>query len=163
MKKLIIAISLLAICSVQTYAQELYKKVYENATNIVNDPKSSEEQIQINQFKVTVLNYINSMVQKKKLEKSTYFFDSQAVNMASFITDFQTNLMKARAISTAKRLEVINCYRDATLKYSLFNDTDKERVLCYVNDKQTYTPFSLDTDWEKAYKQASENVKKIFK
>ena len=116
MKKLIIAISLLAICSVQTYAQELYKKVYENATNIVNDPKSSEEQIQINQFKVTVLNYINSMVQKNKLEKSTYFFDSQAVNMASFITDFQTNLMKARAISTAKRLEVINCYRDATLK-----------------------------------------------
>ena len=42
-------------------------------------------------------------------------------------------------------------------------DTDKERVLCYVNDKQTYTPFSLDTDWEKAYKQASENVKKVFK
>ena len=65
--------------------------------------------------------------------------------------DFIYYVTKARAISTEKRKEVIACYRDASLNNPLFNDNDKERTYCYVNDTKTFTPFSLDTDWEKAY------------
>lgn len=152
---------MISVCGMN--AQDLYKTVYEKAISVVNNPNSSEEETQVNQFKVTALNYISSQVEKRGLTKDSYFYDSQAVNLASFVTDFQSNLIKARTISTAKRLEVIKIYRDATLTNPLFNDTDKEKANCYVNDVQTYTPFSLDTDWEKAYDQATTKVKSLFK
>jgi len=154
---------LLAVVSVSiASAQSLYKKVFDNATSVVNNAASNDQQIQINQYKVTVLNYISNQVKKRKLTKDSYFYDSQAVNLASFITDFETNVIKARAISTEKRLEVIKIYRDASLQNPLFGDDDKEVTYVYVNDKQTYTPFSLDTDWEKAYAQATEKIKTVF-
>jgi hypothetical protein len=71
--------------------------------------------------------------------------------------------MKARAMSTAKRLQVIEIYRDASLKNPLFNDAGKETANCYVNDKATFTPFSLDTNWEKAYEIATQKIKELFK
>ena len=141
MKQIFITALIAAVSYTAASAQSLYKKVFDNAT----------------------LNYISNQVKKRKLEKNSYFYDSQAVNLASFITDFETAIIKARAISTEKRLEVLACYRDASLQNPLFGDDDKETTYVYVNDKQTYTPFSLDTDWEKAYDQATEKVKAILK
>jgi len=163
MKKSVIFLCLLAFNIVQANAQSLYKQVFDYATSIVNNPKSTEEQIQINQFKVTALNYMANEVKKRNLKKDSYFFDCQAVNMSSFITDFEQDVIKARSISTAKRLAVIDCYRKASMHNSLFNDTDKEKTMSYVNDKQTFTPFSLDTDWEKAYEEATKNIKSVLK
>lgn len=163
MRKLVLAVCLLAAGAVQAVAQNLYKTVYEGASAVVNNPKSSQEQIEINQFKVTVLNYLQDQVHRRALTKDSYFFDSQAVNMKCFVDDFIYNVTKARAISAAKRTEVIACYRDASLKNPLFNDLDKERTYCYVNDTRTFTPFSLDTDWEKAYEQASAKIKTIIR
>ena len=164
MNRIILTIMMVAASSSLTLsAQTLYKKVFDNATAVVNNAASNDQQIQINQYKITVLNYISNQVKKRGLTKDSYLYDSQAVNLASFITDFETYVIKARAISTEKRLEVIACYRDASLNNPLFNDTDKETTYVYVNDKQTYTPFSLDTDWEKAYDQATEKMKTILK
>lgn len=163
MKRIFITLIFAITAISQMNAQSLYKRVHDNATAIVNDRSSSEQQIQINQFKVTALNYIMSQVKKNNETRDSYFYDSQAVNLSSFITDFETNIIKARQISTAKRLEVLACYRDASLQNPLFNDNNKERTYCYVNDTKTYTPFSIDTDWEKAYDQATEKIKTILK
>ncbi len=162
MKHIFITV-VLAVAAVTTAgAQNLYKKVFDNAIAVVNNAASNEQQIQTNQYKITALNYISNQVKKRNLQKNSYFYDSQAVNMASFITDFESNIIKARSISTEKRLAVIACYRDASIQNPLFGDTDKETTLVYVNDKQTYTPFSLDTNWEKAYDQATEKIKTIL-
>ncbi len=163
MKKTLTLVCLLTLGIGNMSAQQLFKQVYDNAIEVVNDAKSSDEQVQINQFKVTALNYITSQVTKKGLEKDSYFYDSQAVNLVSFITDFESNVMKARAISTAKRLQVIEIYRNASLSNPLFKDSDKEKTQCYINDKTTFTPFSLDTDWEKAYEVATKEVKAFFR
>lgn len=163
MRKLLFATIIAAVSFATANAQNLYKKVFDNAISVVNNAASNDQQIQINQYKITALNYISNQVKKRKLEKNSYFYDSQAVNLASFITDFETAIIKARAISTEKRLEVLACYRDASLSNPLFGDDDKETTYVYVNDKQTYTPFSLDTDWEKAYDQATEKMKNILK
>ena len=163
MKKILFLSALISFSFGKLDAQELYRTVYENAIAVVNDAKSTDEQIQINQFKITALNYMNSQVRKSGEEKDSYFYDSQAVNLASFITDFESNVMKARAMSTAKRLQVIEIYRNASLANPLFKDADKEKVYCYVNDKATFTPFSLDTDWEKAYDQATIKIREFFK
>ncbi len=161
MKQVFLTLLLAASVSAAS-AQSLYKKVFDNATSVVNNATSNDQQIEINQYKITVLNYISNQVKKRKLTKDSYFYDSQAVNLASFITDFETNVIKARSISTEKRLEVIKVYRDASLQNPLFGDDDKELTCVYVNDKQTYTPFSLDTDWEKAYAQATEKIKAVL-
>ncbi len=144
-------------------AQSLYKTVYDRATAVVNNPASSDEEINLNQFKVTALNYITMMVNKRGMKKDSFFYDSQAVNLASFVTDFQANLEKARTLSPAKRLEIIKIYTDASKYNPLFKDSDKDKVNCYVNDKSTLTPFCLDTDWEKAYDQATTLAKAALK
>ncbi len=149
--------------SAHLQAQSLYRTVYEKAISIVNSAQSSQEQIEINQFEVTVLNYIQAQAKSRGLQKDEYFFDSQAVNLKSFIDDFVYYLNKARAISSSKRNEVIACYRDASLNNPLFNDLNKDRAFCYVNDTKSLTPFSLDTDWEKAYDQATLRIKAIIK
>ena len=163
MKKIILSLLVLMASVASIQAQDLFKTVRDNATKVVNNPSSSDEEIQINQFKVTDLNYLAMMVQKRGLKKDTYFYDSQAVNMTSFITDFQVNLEKARAISPAKRMEIMKIYTDASKFNPLFKDTDKEKVNCYVDDKTTMTPFCLDTDWEKAYDQATTLTKAALK
>ncbi len=163
MKKIITFALILVVGIGNLSAQELFKQVLNDATTVVNDPKSNDEQIQINQFKVTVLNYIVSQVEKQGTARDSYFYDSQAVNMVSFITDFNSNLIRAKSISEAKRLKLIETYRDASLKNPLFNDADKKKTFCYVNDPSTLTPFSLDTDWEKAYEIATKQVKELFK
>lgn len=163
MKKIIFSLLVLMASVASIQAQDLFKTVRDNATKVVNNPSSSDEEIQINQFKVTALNYLAMMVQKRGLKKDTYFYDSQAVNMTSFITDFQVNLEKARAISPAKRMEIMKIYTDASKFNPLFKDTDKEKVNCYVDDKTTMTPFCLDTDWEKAYDQATTLTKAALK
>lgn len=159
MKKNILTLLLLVAVATSVQAQSLYTTVRDKAMAVVNNPASSDEETQINQFKLTALNYITMMVQKRGLKKDTYFFDSQAVNLSSFITDFQVNLEKARAISPAKRLEVLKIYTEASKFNPLFKDTDKEKVNCYVEDRKTLTPFCIDTDWEKAYDQATTLVK----
>lgn len=163
MKKIILSLLVLMASVASIQAQDLFKTVRDNATKVVNNPSSSDEEIQINQFKVTALNYLAMMVQKRGLKKDTYFYDSQAVNMTSFITDFQVNLEKARAISPAKRMEIMKIYTDASKFNPMFKDTDKEKVNCYVDDKTTMTPFCLDTDWEKAYDQATTLTKAALK
>lgn len=163
MKKFLTTLVLTAAMTATCSAQSLFKTVYDNAISVVNNDQSSQEQIEVNQFEVTVLNYITTQVKKRALTKDGYFYDSQAVNLKSFVDDFLFYINKARKISTAKRQEVINCYRQASLDNALFGDLDKERTYCYVNDTRTYTPFSIDTDWAKAYDQASAKIKTIIK
>lgn len=153
--------ALLIAVSVTCSAQSLFQTVMTQATAIVNNPNASDDQQNIAQFKVTALNYISMMVTKRGLDKDTYFYDSQAVNLASFVTDYLLSLEKAN--SPAVRQAILKCYQQASIENPLFKDTNKEKVNCYVADKTTRTPFSLDTDWEKAYDQATKNIKSILK
>ena len=155
MKKILFTGLMLMASLTGMRAQSLYQTVFNKATAVVNDPASSDDEIQINQFKITALNYMSNMVKKRGLKKDAYFYDSQAVNLTSFVTDFQVNLDKARTLAPSKRTEIIKIYTDACRFNPMFKDTDKEKVNCYVDDHNTLTPFCLDTDWEKAYEQAN--------
>ncbi|MDE5739086.1 MAG: hypothetical protein K2H04_07760 [Bacteroidaceae bacterium] len=149
--------------SIQAQNKNLYDVVYEEATKIVNNPKSSDDQIQINQFKVTALNYMSMMIQKSGMKKDEMFYATQAVMMSSFVTDFHANMLKAQEMSPSKRNEILKIYTDACKYNPMFKDTDKERANAYVNDKSSLTPFCLDTNWEKAYDQATTLAKAALK
>lgn len=53
MKKVILSLFVLMASVASIQAQSLYNTVRESAEKVVNDPKASDEEIQINQFKVT--------------------------------------------------------------------------------------------------------------
>jgi len=162
MKKIVLSLLTCVLCAGSLNAQNLYRTVYDKATAVVNSATASEEEIQLNQFEITCLNYISMKVQQENLKKDNYFFDAQAVSLRSFVTDFRININKARSISPEKRLEVIKIYRDSSLNNRLFNDKDDEKIMCYLNDLNTQTPFCLDTDWEKAYEQTTQKMKVFF-
>ena len=163
MKKLIFTTLMAACCFAQVQAQELFKTVYEGALKVVNSADSDDEQVEIRHFIVTDLNYITMQCQQRGLHKDDFlFYDTQAVNLKCFIDDFFFNINKARSISQAKRLEVLRIYQEASLQNPLFRDSNHTSTHCYVNDKKSLTPFSLDTDWDKAYEQATKNVKALF-
>jgi len=163
MKKCMLLFCLVALSSVQSYGQSIYETVYRGALAKVNSASSSDATIDINQFEVTALNYLYLQVEKRDLEMGDYFYDNQAVNLKSFVDDFLYYLETARTMSTDKRKAVIDCFRNASLKNEMFGDLNRERSLCYVNDVNTYTPFSLDTNWEKAYSQAMKDIKEVLK
>jgi hypothetical protein len=144
-----------SVNSMQAQNKNLYDVVYDDAIKVVNSPKSSDDQVQINQFKVTALNYMTMMLQKRGMKKDEMFYATQAVMMSSFVTDFQANMLKAQEISPSKRAEILKIYTDACKNNPMFKDTDKERANAYVNEKGSLTPFCLDTNWEKAYDQAT--------
>ena len=163
MKKFFFIIAMAFLTAVNLQAQSLYKTVRDTATKVVNNPNSRQDEIDIAQFEITVLNYIAAQVSKRGIQKTGYFYDSQAVNMKSFVDDCRLYALKANKISASKKKQVMECFRQASLDNPLFNDSDKKYVHSYVKDAKTETPFSLDTDWEKAYDQASKTIKSIIK
>ena len=163
MKKIILSLLVLMASVASVQAQDLFKTVRDNATKVVNNPASSDEEIQINQFKVTALNYMTMMLQKRGMKKDDMFFATQAVMMSSFVTDYHANVLKAQEISPAKRNEILKIYSDACKYNPMFKDTNKERANAFVNEKGSLTPFCLDTDWEKAYDQATTLAKAALK
>ena len=103
------------------------------------------------------------MLQKHGMKKDDMFFATQAVMMSSFVTDYHANVLKAQEISPAKRNEILKIYSDACKYNPMFKDTNKERANAFVNEKGSLTPFCLDTDWEKAYDQATTLAKAALK
>lgn len=163
MKKILFTLTLVLASSVNAFAQNLYKTVLDRATEVVNNPASAKSAISISQFKIEVLNYITSEMKKQGIQKDSYFYDSQAVNLESFLSDYQENLAKAKNISGAKASELKKIYKEATLNNPLFNDSNKEQVNAHLNNAASETPFSIDTDWENAYDEATRKAKTLLK
>jgi len=162
MKKIFIVLAFLFVSLGNCYAQQYFQMIRNTANKVVNNPNSSQEMIDINQFEITALNYIGAQIAKRGLDMPPIFYDIQAVSLKLFVDDFLYNLLEAKKISSAKRKDVIDCYQKASSQNPLFKDTDKRTTNIYMTDN-SLTPFSLDTDWEKAYEYASQRIKTIIK
>ena len=158
MKKLIIPAMALAMASQPVEGQTLYEAVYENVQKVLNLPAASAAEKQENQFKLEALNYLKTKGQQEGLTRDSYFLDSQAVNLTSFIDDFLTNVRTAEKTSKAKGEEMVRCYINAAKKFPLFQDPANT-----VADESKLIPFPLNTDWEKAYDNATTVAKSIIK
>ena len=51
-------------------------------------------------------------------------------------------------------------FTDASISNPMFEDTDQETTLAFIKDGGELTPFSIDTDWQKAYTAAIAQLKK---
>lgn len=158
MKKLIIPAIALTLATQSVEGQTLYEAVYEKVQSIVNNPSSSAAEKQESRFKLDALNYLKTQSKQEGQQRDSYFYDSQAVNLTSFIDDFLTNVHTAEKVSAAKREEMIRCYINAAKKFPLFQDPSHTTI-----DESAPIPFPLNTDWEKAYDNATTVSKIILK
>lgn len=162
MKKILVFLVLIFVSLGNCYAQQYFQMIRNTANKVVNNPNSSQEMVDINQFEITVLNYIGAQVAKRGVDMPPLFYDIQAVSLKLFVDDFLYNLLEAKKISSAKRKEVMDCFQKASSLNPLFKDTDKRTTNVYMTTN-SLTPFSLDTDWEKAYDYVSQRIKTIIK
>ena len=154
---LIILFSTFSICS---QAKEVYDMVLDNATRIVNSPTSSFLNTQIAQFKRTALIYIKSKAFERTDSVPAKFLNTQAYYLTEFLNLFFAEMIKIKDLPEKARKQRILRFMDASACNPLFHDPDEETTLSFVENGGEVTPFSLDTDWQKAYLAAKAIVEK---
>lgn len=159
MKRTAFLFSFFIVCSL-SHAQEVYNIILENATRTVNSPTTGFTQAQIAQFKRTALLYLKRKAFEQSDTVSADLLNTQAYYLNEFLSSFFNEILKAKDQSDEKRKAKIVLFMQASLECPLFGDTDEETTLAFVDDKEGLTPFSLDTDWEKAYLASQELLKK---
>lgn len=139
-------------------AQEVYNMVLENATKTVNSPSKSFTQVKIAQFKSTALVYLKKKAFENSKEVKEEFLNMQAYYLSEFIFLFFTQILKDHKLSDEERRKKIYLFMDASLSNPLFNDPDTETTQSYIKEGSELTPFSLDTDWQKAWHAAKSQL-----
>lgn len=150
---------LLSATAPQARAQEVYNLVLENATRIVNSPTANFTQTRVAQFKLTALVYMKKKAFETKAEVSSELLNTQAYYLSEFLSLFFDELLKDRKATAETRKKVLFLFMDASLSNPLFGDTDEDTTQAYIKEGSEITPFSLDTDWEKAYAAAKSQIK----
>ena len=134
--------------------------VLDNATRIVNSPTSSFLNTQIAQFKRTALIYIKSKAFERTDSVPAKFLNTQAYYLTEFLNLFFAEMIKIKDLPEKARKQRILRFMDASACNPLFHDPDEETTLSFVENGGEVTPFSLDTDWQKAYLVAKAIVEK---
>ena len=134
--------------------------VLDNATRIVNSPTSSFLNTQIAQFKRTALIYIKSKAFEQTDSVPAKFLNTQAYYLTEFLNLFFAEMIKIKDLPEKARKQRILRFMDASACNPLFHDPDEETTLSFVENGGEVTPFSLDTDWQKAYLAAKAIVEK---
>lgn len=139
-----------ALFTMGATAQEIYKIVYQNAEQIINDPNSGITKTKIAQFKVSQLTYLYQKAFETMPEVTDRFLDVQAYYLTEFMALYQAELVNSSKDTPEERAKKVMIFLDATVSNPLFNDTDEETIYAYIKEGTELTPFSLDTDWQKA-------------
>lgn len=130
-------------------AQEVFNMVMESATRVVNNPTSNYTATRIAQFKRTALTYMRNKAFEQSDSVSTEFLDRQALSLSEFTDLFFKEMLSHQG---NERKECIVKFIKATDDNPMWHDTDRATADAYLGQGEL-TPFSLDTDWEKAYGQ----------
>ncbi|MCD7721333.1 MAG: hypothetical protein LUI09_03795 [Prevotellaceae bacterium] len=132
-------------------AQEIFYQVVNSAKNIIDDPQADPLMLSIAQFKFTAMQYLcTTAIKRNGGQVGADFLNQQAYSMNHFVTSYLSEIVKTQNSGAGKQKEVMKKYWQASAEHPLFNDTDTETVNSFMDAPDSITPFSLDTDWEKA-------------
>ena len=151
MKKALLLVAIFLFVSAAAAGQEVYNYLLESSTRIVCHPGSSFTQTRIAQFKRTALVYMKSKAFEVMPCVTDQFLNTQAYYLSEFVTLFFDEVLRDKGLSASRRKEKIYMFMDASKSNPLFGDTDAETTDAFILDSGELTPFSLDTDWQKAY------------
>ena len=81
--------------------------------------------------------------------------DVQAYYLSEFSTRFLHDVFRKEGLSHEQRKELYYRFVKAATTHPLFCDPDTVTTRAFSNDRKTPARFSLDTDWEKAFREIS--------
>ena len=159
---LLIFAMMLATTCLPMQAQQVYDMVFESATRTVNNPMSDYTQIRIAQFKKTALTYLRQKAETADTLVNMRLLDYQAYYLQQFITFYLKQIIRySGEQQKGMRQNVIRLFIKSSLDCPLWNDPDTEITQSYIGDTEELTPFSLDTDWQKAYEEVDFLIKQM--
>ncbi len=163
MKKILLSIFMLCCISANMSAQEVYNAIREKTISTLQDPNTIPMLKMFNQFKLDALDYMAIKMKEVMPDSTASYLDKQAYAMNNFITLYLRTIINCQNQPSIYQIDIIKLFMDASYSNPLFNDTDKELVLSYFSDGSSMTRFSLDTDWQRAYIAASQEIQKKVK
>lgn len=158
MLKISLILLFLLSCGTTAKTQEVYNYVLNNAIRTVQSPTSGFTQTRIAQFKQTALTYLRKKATETMPEVTDQFLNTQAYYMSEFITLFFDEILKSKKQDSEKKKAKIMLFMDASKSNPLFDDEDTETTDSYILEGNQLTPFSLNTDWPRAYAAAKDNI-----
>ena len=163
MKKILISIILVLSFTSTLSAQEVYSEIRRTAQAKVNDPNTDMLVRKFSMFKLEALNYLAIKMKEEFPDSTAELLDKEALSLNVFITNYTRSLIESQKMPDNLQKKIIKAYMDASYSNPLFNDSDQEMVLCYFNDQNSLTRFSLDTDWRRAVLAAKAALKELMK
>lgn len=150
MRKIIVILMFVSSLCLKTNAQNIYNEIKNNAAKVLKDPTANDMVKQISQFKLDALEYMILKMREEMPDSSTTFLDKQAYAMNNFVNFYIQKVLENHTKPKAQQVKVIKLFMDASFSNPLFNDPDTELTLSYFANGESFTRFSLDTDWRKA-------------
>jgi len=152
MKKFLLFLSFL-LFPAAVKAQEIYHLVMESVNRTLRDSSSGFTMTRVAQFKKTALVYLKDKTLRTMPEMSEELLNTQAYYLSEFTTLYIKVILNSKRTGSERQQNRIKLFMDASKSNPLFNDTDASVVDVYVQGGNEITPFSLDTDWEKAFRE----------
>ncbi|MBP3227673.1 MAG: hypothetical protein J6M53_02690 [Bacteroidaceae bacterium] len=161
MKRLFLSLVLAAVAA-SVPAQQVYDMVFDSATRTVNDPTSSYTQVKLAQFKKTALTYMRVRAEASDTLVSYRVLDYQAYYLSQFTTAYLREILRYSGDhQKGNRETAIRMFIKASLDCPMWNDPDTATSQAYVSEDEELTPFSLDTDWQKAFEEVQYLLRQI--
>ena len=97
---------------------------------------------------------------EKNLEAFNKKVDLQANFLAEFLSLYN-RLANNRAVHRSTTRTVETFFHGTSLRHPMFNDLNETITLQFLDkEERSPSPFSLDTDWEAAYREITRQAKK---
>lgn len=134
-------------------AQEVFNQVVNTAKLAIDDPQANGFILQVSQFKYTAMQYLcTTAIKRNGGSVGADLLDRQAAAMNEFVTQYFADLARAQKLPGEEQAQIMRRYWKASASCPMFPNVDKAEANAFVTDAQSLTPFSLNTDWEKALK-----------
>ena len=128
-----------------SWGESVFELELECAQRTLRSGRANYISVQFAQFQEVALLYLR--------EKQQNTLDTQALNMADFLSLYYMSFVNDTL--TGEDYEVLRLiFRDVSLSTPCFYDANERITLQFVLPEESkITPFSLDTDWTKAYQK----------
>ena len=160
MKKLITLCLLACSLALSASAQDIYNTMLADARNTADNTGNNLVVRRIAKFKCAALEYVKEKAFLTDQDVTVRFLDDQAYYMNEFLNSFFKDVLLNTEISKTEKKKRILLFVDASGSNPILNDPDKDVVAAYVVSDGQLTPFSLDTNWPKAYAAVQSVLKK---
>lgn len=160
MRKFLLLLLVLLSLPAMSRGDSVFELELECAQRTLYSGRSNYVLLQFAQFQEVALLYLQDKQQHTRdaARINSEWLDVQALNMSDFLSLYYMGFVSDTL--TSDEHEVLQqIFSDASLSCPYFYDENERNVLRFVLPEESrITPFSLDTDWEKAYKKVRKKL-----